>query len=299
MVRHPSAEAPTTRAGLFPYLRELESLVGKPGSLPLLNGPGRVPGLAILLSSVSGLVFPLGRRSCGPHLQAGWRVGRGSVYSKGLGTCGRKSPRGLWCWEMEQQQAVRPGAPRPAAPTGAGGAGAEKAPRGTVVVPSLTEAAEAWCEPSCGSRGSQATNPTRHGNTGLGGLALGISGNLHRNLPPRWPSLGGPVMSQAGWWVGEQRSKGPPCSANLQLGCPLGKGSLRPHSGPSRSASGHLHLLRTRLQHDFLVVRVYQRTSYRRQRWLVLLAAPKAAQPQEAPSLSTLPVQGRFSEPGP
>lgn len=118
MVRHPWAEALTTRAGLFPYLRELESLVRKPGSLPLLNGPGRVPGLAILLSSVSGLVFLLERRSCGPHLQASWRVGRGSVYSKGLGTCGRKSPRGHWCWEMEQQQAMRPGAPRQAAPTG-------------------------------------------------------------------------------------------------------------------------------------------------------------------------------------
>lgn len=118
MVGHLWAEALTTTAGLFPYLRELESLVRKPGSLPLLNGPGRVPGLATLFSSVSGLVFLLGRRSCGPHLQASWWVGRGSVYSKGLGTCGRKGPRGCWCWEMEQEQAVGPGAPRQTVPTG-------------------------------------------------------------------------------------------------------------------------------------------------------------------------------------
>lgn len=85
MVRHPWAEALATTAGLFPYFRELESLVRKPGSLPLLNGPSRVPELPALFSSVSGLVLLLGRQSCGPYLQASWWVGRGrECRAKGL-----------------------------------------------------------------------------------------------------------------------------------------------------------------------------------------------------------------------
>lgn len=115
MVGHPWAEALTTRAGLFPYLRELESLVGKPGSLPLLNGPSRGPELPTLFSSVSGLVFLLGRWSCGPHLQASWWVGRGrGCRANGLELvegraqeatgAGRWSSNGWWGQELLTRQ---------------------------------------------------------------------------------------------------------------------------------------------------------------------------------------------------